>query len=222
MAIYMVPNDVPVEVPPGGSFSFDGILMNNTPTPYSTDVWIMISVPGYGLFGPVQQYNNIPMGEYQILHTDDAVQDVPAYAPAGDYTYIAYCGDYPNLKTDSSYFGFTVTPTNYIGNASDWNLSGGFASLSNPDVPTEYVSVSNYPNPFNAATTINFTNPSDGVVKLDIYNLLGRKISTLINRTLSAGEHSITWNGADYSSGIYYYKLTVGNNVYTKRMTLLK
>ncbi|MCP4633858.1 MAG: T9SS type A sorting domain-containing protein [candidate division Zixibacteria bacterium] len=80
----------------------------------------------------------------------------------------------------------------------------------------------NKPNPFNAQTTISFyLNESNNVV-LDIYNLLGQKVETLVEGRRHAGEHSVNWDGSGLSSGIYFYKLTTGDKVFTKRMTLLK
>ncbi|GEM_PF-2642261 len=80
----------------------------------------------------------------------------------------------------------------------------------------------NYPNPFNATTTITFTLPKETSVSLDIYDLLGRKVITLANGEYGAGKHNVVWDATDSPSGIYFYKLTIGNKTFTKRMTLLK
>ena len=86
----------------------------------------------------------------------------------------------------------------------------------------------NYPNPFNPTTTISFsvTQNSD-FVNLEIYNIKGQKIKTLINETMQKGKHSIIWSGVDksnkpISSGIYLYRIKVGNQESAKRMLLLK
>jgi len=147
-------------------------------------------------------------------------QSVPNYAPAGTYIYRAYCGDRPtNVKCDSFSFNFTVTGARVDGGADDWTLEGGFNSV---DMPTDYALVGCYPNPFNATTTITYALPSAGNVNLDVYNLAGQRVATLVNGYNEAGQHSITWDAANYSSGIYFYKLIAGENVFVKRMTLLK
>ncbi|MCK5051258.1 MAG: T9SS type A sorting domain-containing protein [Candidatus Cloacimonetes bacterium] len=87
--------------------------------------------------------------------------------------------------------------------------------------------LSNYPNPFNPTTTISFSIPEESTIELSIFNIKGQKIKSLLNDQLTAGEHSITWNGEDFtgkkvSSGIYFYKLITPNASHTKKMLLLK
>ena len=85
----------------------------------------------------------------------------------------------------------------------------------------------NYPNPFNPSTKIKLGIPKAGFVKLDVYNLLGQKISTLINEEMIAGYHTVTFSanirdGKDFSSGVYIYTLSVNNFTTSKKMLLLK
>jgi len=80
----------------------------------------------------------------------------------------------------------------------------------------------NYPNPFNTRTRITYALPKNVNVKLDIYNILSQKVETLVNENQQSGFKSVTWDASNYSSGLYYYKLTAGNRSYTKRMILLK
>ena len=80
----------------------------------------------------------------------------------------------------------------------------------------------NYPNPFNPSTKISFVLPVSSVVKLKVFNLLGNEITTLLNEQLFAGEHTVPFNAAGLSSGIYFYALTVNGNTKTKEMVLLK
>ena len=89
-------------------------------------------------------------------------------------------------------------------------------------MPRSFKLLSNYPNPFNNQTTISFQLPEDSNVRLELYNLLGQKVSTLLDGDTKAGYHSIQWNAATFSSGVYFYRLTAGDRVFTKRMTLLK
>ena len=84
-----------------------------------------------------------------------------------------------------------------------------------------------YPNPFNPATTIGFSLPSDGYVTMDIYNLSGQKVRSLLSGNFSAGAHSTVWNGRNdkgitASSGVYFARLTVGGITASQRMTLVK
>ncbi|NOY57730.1 MAG: T9SS type A sorting domain-containing protein, partial [Calditrichaeota bacterium] len=94
-------------------------------------------------------------------------------------------------------------------------------------LPDKLSLAQNYPNPFNPTTTITFELPQSQQVRLVIYNLSGQIIRTLVNETVRAGVHKVVWtataeNGATVPSGIYYYRLTAGDKVFTKKLLLLK
>ncbi len=85
----------------------------------------------------------------------------------------------------------------------------------------------NYPNPFNPSTTIVFNLPVSGKVKLEVFNIKGQKVKTLLNEEMQKGEHSIVWscldsNNKPVSSGIYLYKIKAGKQESVNRMLLLK
>ncbi len=80
----------------------------------------------------------------------------------------------------------------------------------------------NYPNPFNPSTEIGFILPATTQVRLDIYNILGQRVTTLIDAPMSAGEHSVSWDGRNASSGVYYYRLVAGSASQTRKMLLVK
>jgi hypothetical protein len=81
----------------------------------------------------------------------------------------------------------------------------------------------NYPNPFNPTTSIRFSLDHSAKVALNIYDIQGRHVTTLVNSTLSAGSHEVVWNAVDVPSGVYFCALSSGNQtLQTRRMTLLK
>jgi len=95
------------------------------------------------------------------------------------------------------------------------------------NLPEGFALDQNYPNPFNPTTTISFSLPSAQHVTLEIYNVQGQKVRTLIDEVRSAGEHAIEWDatsdaGDRVASGVYFYRLTAGEYVVSKKMTLLK
>lgn len=92
----------------------------------------------------------------------------------------------------------------------------------NENLPYEFSLLQNYPNPFNAGTAIGFNLPNRSHVRLDVYDILGRKIETLIDKNLSAGYHSLIWNAENKSSGIYFYRITADDQTSTRRMLLVK
>lgn len=91
-----------------------------------------------------------------------------------------------------------------------------------PEVPVSVSLDQNYPNPFNPATNISFSLPAAGDVKLQVFDVSGRLVSTLINSTMNAGKHTVTFNGASLASGTYVYRLITPAATLTKKMTLLK
>lgn len=87
------------------------------------------------------------------------------------------------------------------------------ASYSNGKSPTTYTLEQNYPNPFNPVTTINYQVPFESKVNIEVYNILGQKVITLIDDKKQAGYYDVQWdghsqNGAKVSSGIYIYRMT--------------
>ena len=94
-------------------------------------------------------------------------------------------------------------------------------------LPDEYVLKANYPNPFNASTAIGYSLPRQAQVEISVYNLLGQKVITLVNREQAAGNYQIIWNGADkagneLSSGVYFYRMETDSFTETHKMILLK
>ncbi len=92
----------------------------------------------------------------------------------------------------------------------------------NLSLPQMFKLCQNYPNPFNPATNINFTIAANSNVRLSVFNLLGQKVATIVDKPLTAGKYHVTFNGSGLPSGIYYYKLQAGNFSETKEMILLK
>ncbi|MCU0364157.1 MAG: choice-of-anchor B family protein [Ignavibacteriaceae bacterium] len=88
--------------------------------------------------------------------------------------------------------------------------------------PIDFELEQNFPNPFNPATTIRFSLPANGFVNLSIYNLVGEKVSELVNGELQQGEHNLTFNASELPSGLYIAKLSAGNFNQSIKMTLLK
>lgn len=90
------------------------------------------------------------------------------------------------------------------------------------DMANNFVLNQNYPNPFNPSTNISFELPTAQFVTLNVYNMLGQQVASIINENVSAGSHTVQFNATDLSSGIYIYRLQAGDFVQTKRMSLIK
>ncbi|MCP4580908.1 MAG: T9SS type A sorting domain-containing protein [candidate division Zixibacteria bacterium] len=89
-------------------------------------------------------------------------------------------------------------------------------------LPKDYGLSQNYPNPFNASTTIKYNLPTTSEVTIEIYDILGRKIETLLNDIKQAGYHQATWNACEVSSGLYFYRIQAGEFTESKKMVILK
>ncbi len=105
-------------------------------------------------------------------------------------------------------------------NASEY-ISGIRAEETAP-VPGEYMLCQNYPNPFNPTTVIKYQLPAQSFVTLKVYDVLGKEIATLVQSQQEAGAHTAALSGRVLSSGVYFYTLTAGSFVETKKMTVLK
>ncbi len=94
--------------------------------------------------------------------------------------------------------------------------------LLNIDLPRRFSLLQNYPNPFNASTRIQYSLPEATHVIVDIYDILGRKLETLIDQAQPAGYHQVVWYADDKSSGLYFYRIQAGDFAETRKMVLLK
>ena len=97
----------------------------------------------------------------------------------------------------------------------------GIQPLGN-GVPYVYRLAQNYPNPFNPSTKIAFDIPKAGIVNMVVYDLLGREVATLVNEFKQAGKYDVDFNALNLASGVYFYKITAGEFVDTKKMLLIK
>jgi hypothetical protein len=89
-------------------------------------------------------------------------------------------------------------------------------------LPQEFSLNQNYPNPFNPTTIISWQLPVSGHVSLKVYDIIGNEVATLVNEEKPAGNYEISFDASGLSSGVYFYKLTSGNFIKTKKMILLR
>jgi len=127
-----------------------------------------------------------------------------------------------NMETGTYYY--IVAAVDFSGNLGEpsTEVSAEILSTSDEMVPLTYGLSQNYPNPFNPVTTINFSIPNSGDVHLIVYDALGREVTKLINREMKPGHHSVSFNGDNLPTGLYFYTIIVNDFTDTKKMLLLK
>jgi len=122
-------------------------------------------------------------------------------------------------------YDLTAVYTSGESDAIIWE--GGPVSADDPNVIVRTALGTNFPNPFNPVTTISFALVQTEKVNIDIYNVKGEKVKTLVNDEMDYGTHAVTWNGKDnsgknVSTGVYFYKMRAGRYTSTKKMILMK
>ena len=199
---------------------------------FSTSIYppapILIS-PANGFIGtsttPTLRWNNIPgMVSYSvqistvpnfIVITDSSIVDTNQYiVPPG------------KLSLNITYF-WRVSAKNIFGTGS-WSSVWSFTpqpvgiNIISSDIPKDFKLNNNYPNPFNPTTNIKYSVPISGLVKLILFDALGREVETLVNSQHLPGTYCVTFDGSKLTSGIYFYKMEAESFLETKKLVLLK
>ena len=176
--------------------------------------------------------NSTKRGKYKIYRGYSTTGTIPSY-----FSYIGYV-NHPNT-TFTDYDWFTpgvgnakvfyrisaVDTTNLESCKTEFDsvrFNSALLKENQEKVPENFELFNNYPNPFNPCTTIEFALAENSHVELSVYNMLGEKITELINCYKLSGKYSVIFNGADIPSGIYIYRLKTENVFLTKKMVLLK
>ncbi|MDP8232953.1 MAG: S8 family serine peptidase [Candidatus Zophobacter franzmannii] len=173
-----------------------------------------------------QEGPNFPMSFGSDIKVSPAVGDLD-----GDGNMdIVFCDQYAVYDLDLKYGMGNDNHIVYRGDkertgASGYLIVGNDDNETTPIVGTALYNA--YPNPFNPETTFAFDLKTKGDVMLDVFNIKGQKVTTLVNRAMNSGNHSVIWKGTDKNgdsvpSGIYFYRLTTDNFTETKKAVLMK
>jgi hypothetical protein len=217
---------------------FDGCMIPITQgkTMYGTDNRIMLTSPGS---------NGIYTGTINL-------KGPTFYQVCYRIVYTSTTGEVENgggTNIGRRYYQYIV-PTNVSGSNVTWPASFNLALVSwmqnnltvetppdlgtigavgdnNSVLPAKYELMQNYPNPFNPSTVITYSVSKLGNVKIEVYNILGKKVATLVNQNQFAGTHSLVWNsqndnGSKVTSGVYFIRMQAGSFTQIKKMVLLK
>ncbi|MCB2212086.1 T9SS type A sorting domain-containing protein [bacterium] len=215
----------------GGYLPWRIRIVNTTDDAIQLDGWTEAIPPGWNYNGPtfgpielVQDFNAPANG----LIVYNLTQPVPGTVPAGLYTYIVKLGDYPNTPIARYEFYFTklgasvATAEPYLNfPAGSWSAPT-LVSVESSDPEVNYTTVSTdsnrptsfrmsaaYPNPFNPATTVNVFLPNAANLKVSAFNVAGQQVATLANDRFASGEHALTFDASNLTSGLYFIRATV-------------
>ncbi len=233
LVVDITPHDTPIVIPAGGGiFSYDVRIRNISSRTIEATVGVQAQLPG----GSAMLLSSLPVSVFPggTVTRTNIVQAVPDNAPEGLYIYKVGVGLSIVEVLDLDSFTFEKISTGAAAKAAGvWSLEGwdSLAGDENPDsakLPTTFSLGNPVPNPFNPLTKLAFELPHAALVQLDIYDLRGRLVRTLVNgQQMDAGRHEINWQGKDntgrsVSGGVYFYRIHAGEYAMTKRMTLVK
>jgi len=224
VTVNISPVSGPITIPAsGGSFQYNISATNNETTASTFHVWVMITLPNGSFYGPVLGPATITVAPGATI-SRTRTQNIPANAPAGNYTYTAHVGNYPTSWDDAS-FPFTksaagdgIQVTGWACSGEDFGSTVTFASTT----PDNFALKAAYPNPFNPETNLTYTMPEAGNVQLVVYDVQGREMARLVDGFEQAGEHSVTFSGSNFSSGVYFAVLKADGRQFTQKMLLVK
>jgi len=179
--------------------------------PDDPDMLIIVSQPWYAVWLP-----DVQPGIFRSTDAGSTWQNITNNL---NHVYVLFADINPN-NTSQLFVG--------TGGGGLW-VSDNFTIISDEtdQMPNKYYLYQNYPNPFNPNTKIKFIIPSVGTslmkfVQLEVYNILGNKVATLVNEEKPTGEYEVEFDGSALPSGIYFYRITSGSYSETKKMILLR
>lgn len=225
ITVNLTPHNPPIRVPAaGGRFYFNVEVMNSAGRQYRFDCWTQITYIPRG-------NSIIPLSASNVLinpgsRSFNLSQLVPALAPAGEYIYYAYMGNYPWLVRFQDSFPFEKLGDDesyWPDSPQNWPCEGDFfgsgLKLGGPDCFSLHRPI---PNPFNQETHIAYSIAQAGIVSIVVYDVQGREAARLFDGWRAPGIHNAIFNASGLSSGIYFTRLTAEGCYLTKKLLLVK
>lgn len=209
--------------------NYNQLLFGDPEMPVWTDTPrpIQIAAPSYLPAGSQVLNVNISSENLPLANTTVAIVTEPDSIIAVGNTDQSGRATFSLLIPDSGSYTVTATKPNFLPGATKIYLGATLSVNSENQSSVTFALKQNQPNPFNASTRIYFDLPYSGKTALVIFNLLGEKVATLVDQTLTSGNHSLVWNGknqdgVEVASGIYFYRLATPSETSVKKMLLLR
>jgi hypothetical protein len=224
--ITLTPFNPPIILPPsGGSVDF-GITIANSPDYFNLyDAWYTLQLPDSQVV-PMVLRTNLYLPRGGSFNRASSIS-ISASAMPGIYTVTAYTGDHPSIIEDSDSFTFEKQSGGDIAalpgevTFSDGELTQTF-TIAPAAHPVEQNLVDHFPEPFNPTMNICFTVSTASRITLEVFDIQGRKIRTIVDRVYQPGSYREIFDGSDLPSGLYFYTYTSQVHRTTHKMLLLK
>ncbi|GBE29358.1 hypothetical protein BMS3Bbin04_00370 [bacterium BMS3Bbin04] len=205
----------------GGNITYSVSIINNTGNLFrGFTYWTTAILPSGNPFGPMisQQFDLQPFQEIDVPLVS---QNVPAFAPSGQYSHISNIGVYP-VTALVDHFTFTKlgVSSSLARSESDWSVSGfdlpavsQIALTEDQPLPTEFSVGEAFPNPFNASTKFSISLPVAADLSVVVYNITGQQIMTLADGRYTEGAHQFSFEATGIASGLYFISVTSPDNL---------
>jgi hypothetical protein len=230
LLVELIPENPQIQIPAqGGSFHFDVAIADTYEVESKFDSWIEVTLPN-GDTREIALREGLHLEPQTVISHGDLVQNVPSWAPTGEYTYTLYVGDhdYPEWYWANDSFEFEkLEGSESETTLGGWHLAGWDRkerlAKGEADLPEEMVLVHSYPNPFNPTTVLSYKLQVACFVRLEIYDVSGRLVESPLHHVWrEAGIHEVVFDGSTLASGIYLYRLEAGGFETTGKMILIR
>jgi hypothetical protein len=232
-------NSPPIIPPSGGTIEFDAYVANSLENPQLVQAWLTVTAPDNSTLNgsPI----NFTLQPGELTGRNGIVLYVPPESESGLYTVTANLGVYPDQVVAESNFQFYKSAgqlsASFASGLIEWaiigwsfdddvehlrqsTISGDYIAAPDPVLPDEFF-LTAYPNPFNERATISLSLPETGEVRVQVYDVTGRVVTTLRDGVLNAGVHRLEWDATGQASGVYFLSVTHTDGEQTVRKLAL-
>jgi Subtilase family/Secretion system C-terminal sorting domain len=206
----------------GGVVTFDATINNYTDDSFTgLQFWTMATLPDGSDFGPLFTSPPFTLEPQGSISSPLMSQNVPGFAPNGEYRLSALVGVYPSVMASDFFVFSKEVVTSVDGDpVFDWDSHGSLGETSSVQ-PEMFVMDRAWPNPFNAETRVRVTLRTASTLQIHIYDVQGRSVATLADASYSAGRHEFTLTSDGLASGVYFIHATVDHGESTTQKLVL-
>jgi FG-GAP-like repeat/Secretion system C-terminal sorting domain len=227
--VTLTPANDPVIVSPGESFEYSVDIELAANDPIYGRIWTEVILPNGNTYGPLWTLR-FYFGTTIDIHVEGVIQQIPLFAPLGEYEFVLNIGYNSIMPPFSDSFPFTVVEADVrVASMSDqgWASYGHQRLVSSVDADnnasllTDYALQLVYPNPFNPTTTISVSLPDAAELTVVVYNVSGKRVAQLARGHHPAGRHSFVFDASGLASGLYFVNTTVPGHLNNTQKIML-